>query len=103
DGRVNESLTLAELASHFEFLIDSHHVGCSKPDKAIFQLAVDRLGLAPSHAAYVGDSYGYDVVGAQRAGLVPILVDRSGAYGGAGVARIRSLNELVIYDSSPDV
>lgn len=95
DGRVDESLALAELASHFEFLIDSHHVGCSKPDKAIFQLAVDRLGLAPREAAYVGDSYGYDVIGAQRAGLVPILIDRTGAYGGVGVARIGSLDELV--------
>jgi putative hydrolase of the HAD superfamily len=96
DGRVNESLALADLASHFEFLIDSHHVGYSKPDKAIFQLAVDRLGLEPREAAYVGDSYGYDVIGAQRAGLVPILLDRSGAYEGVEFARIRSLSELVL-------
>lgn len=98
DGRVNESLALAELASYFEFVIDSHLAGCSKPDPAIFQLAVDRLGLAPSDAAYVGDSYGYDVIGAQRAGLVPILIDRLGAYEGIGVARIRSLAELVNYE-----
>ena len=95
DGRVNESLALADLASYFEFVIDSHHAGCSKPDPAIFQLAVDRLRLAPSDAAYVGDSYGYDVIGAQRAGLVPILIDRLGAYEGIAVARIRSLSELV--------
>lgn len=93
DGRVNESL--AELAAHFEFVIDSFHVGCSKPDKAIFQLAVDRLEIAASDAAYVGDSYGYDVIGAQRAGLVPILIDRHGAYENIGVARIRSLAELI--------
>lgn len=95
DGRVNESLALAELVSHFEFVIDSHHAGCSKPDPAIFRLAIDRLGLAPSDAAYVGDSYGYDVIGAQRAGLIPILIDRLGAYEGIDVARIRSLSELV--------
>ena len=95
DGRVNESLALAELADHMEFLIDSHLVGCSKPDEAIFRLAVDRLGIEPHQAAYVGDSYGYDVVGARRAGLVPIFLDRSGAYEDADVARIRSLSELV--------
>ena len=39
DGRVNESLALANLADHFECLIDSHVVGCSKPDEAIFHLA----------------------------------------------------------------
>jgi len=95
DGRVNESLALADLASHFECLIDSHLVGYSKPDKAIFQLALDRLGLEPREAAYVGDSYGYDVIGAQRAGLVPILLDRSGGYEGIEVTRIGSLSDLV--------
>jgi HAD superfamily hydrolase (TIGR01509 family) len=98
DGRVNESLALAELASHFEFVIDSHNVGCKKPDTAIFQLALDRLGLEPSDAAYIGDSYGYDVIGAQRAGLHPVLLDRSGAYKKVGVAaaRISCLRELVV-------
>ena len=95
DGRVNESLALAELASHFEFLIDSHHVGCSKPDAAIFRLALDQLGLKPQQAAYVGDSYGYDVVGAQRAGLNPIFLDPRGVYEAVGFARIRSLGELI--------
>jgi len=98
DGRVKESLALAELGSYFEFLIDSHLVGCSKPDKAIFQLAVDQLGLAPADAAYVGDSYGYDVIGAQRAGLIPILLDRLGAYKEVDVTRIRSLAELVFFE-----
>src|SRR5215813_2636129 len=88
DGRAHESLALADLASHFEFLIDSHNVGCSKPDPAIFKLALNRLGLAPQQAAYVGDSYGYDVIGAQRAGLLPILLDRSGAHDEVGVVRV---------------
>jgi putative hydrolase of the HAD superfamily len=96
DGRANESLGLADLASHFEFLIDSHNVGCSKPDPAIFKLALDRLGLAPRQAAYVGDSYGYDVIGAQRAGLHPILLDRSDAHDEVGFVRIRSLRELIM-------
>ena len=95
DGRVNESLALAELASHFEFLIDSHHVGCSKPDAAIFQLALNKLQLEPHEAAYVGDSYGYDVIGAQRAGMHPIFLDRAGVYDHAGLTKIRSLGELV--------
>src|SRR5262245_16881761 len=80
DGRVHESLALADLAVHFELLIDSHVVGCSKPDQAIFHLALNRLGIEPNQAAYVGDSFGYDVIGAQRAGLCPILLDRSGNY-----------------------
>ena len=95
DGRVSESLALAGLASEFEFLIDSHNVGLRKPDAAIFQLALDRLELEPHDAAYVGDSFGHDVIGAQRAGLHPILLDRSAAYAEAAFTRISSLAELV--------
>ncbi len=95
DGRVNESIALAGLASELEFLIDSHNVGYRKPDPAIFQLALDRLELEPHDAAYVGDSFGYDVIGAQRAGLHPILLDRTASYAEAGFTTIRSLVELV--------
>lgn len=96
DGRVNESLALADLASHFEFIIDSHLVGCSKPDATIFQFALDQLGLEPQAVTYVGDSYGYDVIGARGAGLQPILLDRMNAYEcEIGLTRIRSLSELI--------
>ena len=95
DGRVNESLALAGLDSELEFLIDSHNVGLRKPDAAIFQLALDRLELQAREAAYVGDSFGHDVIGAQRAGLYPILLDRSAAYAGVAFTRISSLRELV--------
>jgi putative hydrolase of the HAD superfamily len=96
DGRVSESLSLAGLASHFEFVIDSHLVGCSKPDPAIFHFALDQLGLEPKTVTYVGDSYGYDVMGARSAGLHPILLDRVDAYGSeAGLTRIRSLGDLI--------
>lgn len=96
DGRVKESLALAELTSHFECIIDSYIVGSSKPDKEIFQFALDHLGVLPHEAAYVGDSYGYDVIGARRAGLHPILLDRTGAYESEPeLTRIRSLTELV--------
>ena len=96
DGRAKESLALANLASHFEIVIDSHMVGRSKPDKEIFQFALDGLGLDPGEAAYVGDSYGYDVIGARRAGLYPILLDRMGAYESEPeLTRISSLIELI--------
>jgi putative hydrolase of the HAD superfamily len=96
DGRVKESLGLADLASHFEFVMDSHIVGRSKPDKEIFQFALDELRLEPHEAAYVGDSYGYDVIGARGAGLHPILLDRMGAYESEPeLTRIRSLTELI--------
>lgn len=96
DGRALESLELANLTSHFEVVIDSHLVGYSKPDKAIFQCALDRLRLEPHEAVYVGDSFGFDVIGARSAGLHPILLDQMDAYESEpDLTRIRSLGELV--------
>jgi len=40
-----------------------------KPDKAIFALALERLGSAPAEAAMIGDSLRNDVQGAKAAGL----------------------------------
>src|ERR671926_294918 len=37
DGRAREALEAAGLAEHFDVIVDSHLVGLSKPDPAIFR------------------------------------------------------------------
>lgn len=94
DGSVTESLGAAGLADHFEFVIDSHEVGVSKPDPAIFRTALDRLGLEPEAAWYVGDSVFHDIKGALGASLArAFLVDPYGL-GPEGIDRVASVGEL---------
>ncbi|GLY18061.1 hypothetical protein Kisp01_50750 [Kineosporia sp. NBRC 101677] len=60
-------------------VVDSHVVGVSKPDPAIFLHALDALGLPASpRIAYVGDTVFYDVRAATAAGLTPLLHDPFG-------------------------
>lgn len=47
----------------------SHGVGLSKPDPAIYHLALARLGVAADETWFVGDSPRNDVWGAQAVGL----------------------------------
>jgi putative hydrolase of the HAD superfamily len=95
DGSVRGSLGNAGLLDLFEFVIDSHEAGFSKPDPRIFQAALERMGLEPSNAWYVGDSVFHDVNGARAAGLSrAFLVDPYGL-GPANVSAIRSVTELV--------
>jgi putative hydrolase of the HAD superfamily len=61
--------------------------GAAKPEAAIFQLALDRLGVAATDAVYVGDDADDDVAGATRAGLRAIDVGRIGD--------LRELRQLV--------
>lgn len=46
-----------------------------KPHPAIFEMALDRLGVEAGEAAYVGDRPDVDVAGAQEAGMLGILID----------------------------
>jgi putative hydrolase of the HAD superfamily len=62
-------------------VVDSHVVGVSKPDPAIFRTALDALGLPASpRIGYVGDTVFYDVRAAAAAGLSPLLHDPYGIH-----------------------
>jgi len=100
DGRLIDSLTAAGISDVFDLLIDSHIVGYRKPDKRIFQLALDKLGVDAHEAAYIGDSYHIDALGARAAALRGILLDPFDVYPESECPRIKSLNELI--GSSPD-
>ncbi|MFV2062921.1 MAG: HAD family hydrolase [Chloroflexota bacterium] len=73
-----ELLQNLELSRHFEVLSISARVGYQKPHPAIFEHALELMGAAPGDAVHVGDDPGADVVGARRAGIEPILIERSG-------------------------
>ncbi|MBC8044222.1 MAG: HAD family hydrolase [Rhizobacter sp.] len=75
DGRAEAKTLQYGLREHLEFVIDSHFVGLEKPNPKIFEMACERLELAPSECVYVGDIYSVDVRGAIAAGLKPILID----------------------------
>ena len=95
DGSVAGSLGVAGLADEFEFIIDSHEVGVSKPDPAIFEAALNRLDLHPEDVWYVGDSVFHDVYGALGASMARgILVDPYGL-GPHDVERVESVAGLV--------
>lgn len=53
----------------------SFEVGVKKPNPRIYEIAVDRLGVPPGQCLYVGDGGSDELAGAQRAGLVPIMID----------------------------
>ena len=83
------------LPSWLDIVVTSLDAGFSKPQPEIFEEAVRRAGVQPSQAVYVGDQYQIDCVGAERAGMKGILVDRGGYFQEiANCLRIRSLVEL---------
>jgi HAD superfamily hydrolase (TIGR01509 family) len=95
DGRAKDSLTAAGLAERFDVIVDSHHVGLKKPDPAIFRHTLERLGVEPDEAVFVGDSYAHDALAARAAGLRAVLLDPLDLHPEAVVPRIRALGDLL--------
>jgi putative hydrolase of the HAD superfamily len=68
-GNVHILLEEAGISPLLSAIVDSTHAGVSKPDPAIFRIAIEKVGCAPNEAMYIGDSFDKDVVGARAAGL----------------------------------
>jgi HAD superfamily hydrolase (TIGR01509 family) len=95
DGRARDSLAAAGIVESFDLLVDSHHVGCRKPEAAIFRLALERLGVEAREAAFVGDSYAHDALAARAVGMRAILLDPLDMHAESVCTRIRSLGDLI--------
>ena len=76
-------------------LVDSGAVGVEKPDPKIFRLALEALGADPARTAYVGDMPLFDVVGAKRAGLRPLLMDPYALQHRMACEKVTSLDDVL--------
>jgi putative hydrolase of the HAD superfamily len=97
-GNVGRILADAEILPLLSAVADSTHVGCTKPDRRIFEHALAGLGTEPGATLHVGDSYERDVcaahaLGLQTAWLVP-SARRPAPGDGVADLVIASLNEL---------
>jgi putative hydrolase of the HAD superfamily len=95
DGRVEQGLEEAGLREHLELVVDSQLEGVEKPDPEIFRRALRRLELPARRAAYIGDIYSIDAVGARAAGLAPVIIDVVGEYSALDCPKIADLRELL--------
>jgi putative hydrolase of the HAD superfamily len=91
---VREELAELGLLDFFDLALTAGEADAWKPDPAIFTQALRRLDAPAETAAYVGDNYYADVIGARRAGLQPILFDPMDLFPEAECCIIRALKEL---------
>jgi len=75
---IHDLVQMLGIKDRFVTVIVSGDHGIHKPDPAIFRLALERTGMKAGDAIYVGDSQ-EDIVGANRAGMISVLIDRSGS------------------------
>jgi putative hydrolase of the HAD superfamily len=90
DFSLHERLEQAGLLALVDGVVASAEVGAAKPERAIFERALDLVDAAPECAWHVGDSVAEDVAGARAAGLRAVLLARDGAASRGGDATDRA-------------
>lgn len=62
---------------YFEHVVLSEHAQALKPDKRIFEYALQMNNALAAEAIMIGDMYQADIIGAQNAGIDQIFLNRS--------------------------
>lgn len=96
-ARFEEQLDQLGLRGHFDLLLTAGEAGVSKPNPAIFGLALARAGLTADQALYVGDNYWADVVGAERAGMRAVLLDPHHLFPEAECVVVERIEDLLAW------
>lgn len=78
----------------FDIIVTIDTICRMKPEKEIFDYALNVLNVTPSEALFVGDTVEYDYQGAQNAGLKALLIDREDKVD-ANIEKIRDLREIL--------
>jgi putative hydrolase of the HAD superfamily len=63
------------LLDYFDPIVISGDHGFRKPDRRLFQLALDRMGVAAENTLYIGNDMYRDVFGAREAGMLTVMFD----------------------------
>lgn len=96
DSRLFGLLDGFGIARFFDPIVISTHAGAAKPEVAIFMQALAAHNLRAAETLHIGDSPHADIVGAEAAGLTPVLIDRrDGEADSPRYRRVRSLAELL--------
>ncbi|MCY3550806.1 MAG: HAD family hydrolase [Candidatus Poribacteria bacterium] len=64
------------LSERIQSLTISGEVGIRKPKVGIFKVACERADVLPEEAMFVGDTVENDIIGANRAGMTSVFIDR---------------------------
>jgi putative hydrolase of the HAD superfamily len=95
DGAVAE----VGLTNLVDAQVSSAWAGARKPHPRIFRHALDKVGVDPTEALFVGDTWGPDVEGPLAMGMTPLYISRPGHWPDPG-APSRSTSVPVLEDLS---
>jgi len=88
-------LALAGLDEYFDVVVASCDLGAGKPDPAIFEAALDALGVSAAEAVMVGNDGKRDIEGAATAGVRGLWIQHGSPNGAADLHDLAELPALL--------
>jgi HAD superfamily hydrolase (TIGR01549 family) len=83
------------LREYFNFWLSADQINSWKPDKRIFEHALQLAGVDAGQTIYVGDNYFTDVIGSRNAGMKPVLFDVNDVFDQPDCTVIRSHSQIL--------
>ena len=91
---LEESMRIKEL--YPAGIISAETVRACKPNRSIFEKALEMANVKPEEAVHVGDSIISDVEPAKALGITPVYLSRKESFALDGVRVIKSLDEYTV-------
>jgi putative hydrolase of the HAD superfamily len=63
------------ILDYFDPIVISGDYGFRKPDRRLFQAALDGMGVAAEHTLFIGNDMHRDIFGAREAGMITMMFD----------------------------
>lgn len=85
------------LSNYIDFMVSSEETGLEKPAQIMFDLALKKMQINASEAAYFGDSLERDIEGAANVGIMPFWYVGEHNFEDTKIncVKIRSYNEVI--------
>ena len=89
------------LGDYFQFVVFAQDYGVQKPDPRLFEIAIGHTGCTKHQLLHVGDSFQNDIIGAKRAGVRSVWLNRQREDNGTGqqhdfeISSLRELTEVL--------
>ena len=95
-GNLKIILNEFSLNSHFDFVLDSYHLGISKPNPEIFKIAIEHCRSDSFNICFVGDNPDNDITPAKNIGMRTILLSPNTIKSNADYT-LASLEDLLVF------
>jgi putative hydrolase of the HAD superfamily len=86
----------SKLEPFFDVIVCSEHIGFNKPDRRIFEHALNLACAKAEESMMIGDDLQVDILGANQVGMEAVLFDPEKKHKSQAFKIIRSLEEILV-------